>query len=183
MSSEVTNQPPKAQDVHARDLEDAIGTSVSAALPDVNERALRLGVGLKRAANILVQRTTANNLGTTDRSPAAIRTMVLIWIFRSVEARDLARLSGFTRQAVSAVLTMLERDGLITRERGALRDRRLAPVSITKKGREFVEAVLPLQSVAETRFFSVLTAKEQDQLAELLSKLITGTLDQHGCSE
>ena len=166
------SQRQEVRSVHASDLEDVIASIVTSEYPHVDERALRLATNLKRAANVLVQREESEIFSATNRSSAAVRALTMIWMFEPIEARDIARLSGFTRQAVSGVLTTLERDGFITRERGSSHDRRLAPVSITDAGRAFVERVIPEQNNTEATFFSVLDEHEQRQLTVLLSKLI-----------
>lgn len=161
--------------MHARDLEDAIASAVTDEYPQVDESVLRLATNLKRAANVLLQREESQMLADANRSSAAVRALTMIWMFEPVEARDIARLSGFSRQAVSGVLTTLERDGLISRERGSSSDRRLAPVSVTDAGRSFVEHMIPLQNQIEAQFFDGLDEDERTQLARLLGKLATGS--------
>lgn len=177
MSGERAVRSLNAHEVHARDLERIMVDAVEATYADVDRSSLGLATRLKRVANILVQRTAADQLGVVDRSSASVRVLLMIWIFEPVEARDLARLSGFTRQAVSAVLTTLERDGLIVRQRGGEGDRRLAPISVTDEGRGLVEKILPLQNREESRFFSVLSAEDQEVLGRLLLKLMGNTLN------
>jgi DNA-binding MarR family transcriptional regulator len=165
-----------ARHIHAVDLEDAIASMVLNHHPDLSESALRLATNLKRAATVLVQREESAFLSEVNRSSAAVRALTMIWMFEPVEARDIARLSGYSRQAVSGVLTLLERDGLIVRERAASSDRRLAPVSITQAGRAFVEAIIPRQNRLEADYFARLSEVEQRQLASLLAKLIIGAV-------
>ncbi|WP_176460610.1 MULTISPECIES: MarR family winged helix-turn-helix transcriptional regulator [Nocardiaceae] len=161
--------------MHSRDLEDVIASVVTDHYPHLDESALRLATNLKRAANVLVQREESEIFNATNRSSAAVRALTMIWIFDPIEARDISRLSGFSRQAVSGVLTTLERDGLISRERGSSYDRRLAPVSITDEGREFVEQMIPAQNGTEAGYFSALSDRERVQLTRLLAKLIVGS--------
>jgi DNA-binding MarR family transcriptional regulator len=176
VSTDLVPGSVNAHQIRALDLENLMVSAVTDRHPEVSHVALRLAINLKRAATILLQREESDFLGVLNRSTAAVRALTMIWMFEPVEARDIARLSGYSRQAVSGVLTTLERDGLITRERGSSSDRRLAPVSITTGGRTFVEDVLPRQNVTEGRFFGALSESEQEDLGRLLAKLVTGTV-------
>jgi DNA-binding MarR family transcriptional regulator len=162
-----------ARQVDSVDLAGVTAAKVTERHPELNARAMRLAFNFKRAATVLVQREEARFAGTTNRTVAAVRALTMIWMFEPVEARDLATLSGFSRQAISGVLTTLERDGLISRERGVHdADRRLAPISITDAGRGLLDTVLPQQNDADSDFFSVLSEREQKQLFTLTGKLI-----------
>lgn len=55
---------------------------------------------------------------------AGFRIMNVLWVFGTVEQRDVARLSGGSRAAISSALNTLERDGLVDRARDS-HDRRL----------------------------------------------------------
>jgi len=143
--------------------------------PEVDSVAMQLAFTVKRAATILVQREEARFAPNGNRTVAAVRALTMVWMFEPVEARDLAVLSGFSRQAISGVLTTLERDGLISRQRGVHSDRRLAPVSITEAGRELLDSILPRQNEADADFFSVLTERERKQLSRLMVKLLAAT--------
>jgi DNA-binding MarR family transcriptional regulator len=161
--------------VESDDLAGVTAAKVTERHPELNAVAMQLAFNFKRAATVLVQREETRFAATTNRTVAAVRALTMIWMFEPVEARDLAVLSGFSRQAISGVLTTLERDGLISRQRGVNADRRLAPVSITKAGRELLDTVLPEQNDADSDFFSALSEQEQKQLIALTSKLIAAT--------
>jgi DNA-binding MarR family transcriptional regulator len=175
----MTTARQDARDVHSEDLEGAIASTVTHEFPELREEVLRLATNLKRAANVLIQREEAGLLHITRRSTALVRTLTMIWLFEPIEARDIVRLTGFSRQSVSGVLTTLERDGYIDRERGTSHDRRLAPVSISSKGRTMIELVIPKQNAIEADFFDSLTTEEQATLTELLAKVIVGSTKKH----
>ncbi|MEN2738449.1 MarR family transcriptional regulator [Microbacterium sp. X-17] len=166
----------RARHVRAEELADVTASAVSQWHPEVNELPLRLAFNLKRAATALTQREESAFSGATNRSVAAVRALTMIWMFEPVEARDIAELSGFSRQAISGVLTTLERDGLISRERAVGADRRLAPVSITEAGRDLLGEVLPRQNLVDEDFFSVLDDDERQQLVALIGKVMAAQL-------
>jgi DNA-binding MarR family transcriptional regulator len=166
---------PSARQVDMPGLAGVTAAKVTERHPDLDAVAMQLAFNIKRIATVLVQREESRFTPATNRTVAAVRALTMIWMFEPVEARDLAVLSGFSRQAISGVLTTLERDGLISRERGVHRDRRLAPVSITEAGRELLDTILPQQNEADSEFFSILTEREQKQLFAITGKLIAAT--------
>jgi MarR family 2-MHQ and catechol resistance regulon transcriptional repressor len=74
---------------------------------------------------------------------------------------------------ITTVIDNLERDGLVCRERD-IEDRRVIHVHLTKAGTGKIEAVLPGHVAALVQEFSVLSAEEQETLAELCKKLGRG---------
>ncbi len=96
----------------------------------------------------------------------------MVWLFEPVEARDLARYSGVTRQTTSTVLRTLETAGLVARRRTSPRDRRLVEVRLTDRGREQIEAAFGEQNALEREWFGVLTPVEQGQLLALLDRVL-----------
>ena len=74
---------------------------------------------------------------------------------------------------ITTVIDNLERDGLVCRQRD-LEDRRVIHVHLTEAGTGKIEAVLPGHVAALVEEFNVLSAKEQETLAELCKKLGRG---------
>jgi MarR family 2-MHQ and catechol resistance regulon transcriptional repressor len=74
---------------------------------------------------------------------------------------------------ITTVIDNLERDGLVCRERG-IEDRRVINVHLTEAGTGKIEAVLPGHVAALVEEFNVLSAEEQETLAELCKKLGRG---------
>lgn len=161
-------------EVKASELGSLIADAVTTMDGRLDEQALQLATGLKRATNILAQLEDREMHRPAGRSAAAFRALVFIWIFGEVPARDLARLSGISRQAVSGVLTSLERDGLIVRTRGVEGDKRVAPIRVTPTGKRYVEKGIRQQNVVESEFLSPLSRDEMKTLTSLLTKLIVG---------
>jgi MarR family 2-MHQ and catechol resistance regulon transcriptional repressor len=74
---------------------------------------------------------------------------------------------------LTLVVANLERDGLVTRTRGA-DDRRYVKVALTPKGRRVIEKIFPRVSASITREFRGLDTDEQATLARLCKKLGLG---------
>jgi len=165
--------PPSS--IHARDLEGFLADAVRRAHPELDQLVLRAATNLKRSFNILSQEEARHMHPLSGRTAAAFRVLVMVWAFGPIEAKDVARLSGVSRQAVSGVLSSLERDSLVNRERATKADRRLAPITITPEGAELVEEHLAPQNNAQRAFFSSLSSEELRTLVGLLAKLIVGT--------
>jgi len=74
---------------------------------------------------------------------------------------------------ITTVIDNLERDGLVCRQRDR-EDRRVIHVHLTEAGTGKIEAVLPGHVAALVEEFNVLSAEEQETLAELCKKLGRG---------
>ncbi|GGY04830.1 MarR family transcriptional regulator [Litchfieldella qijiaojingensis] len=70
-------------------------------------------------------------------------------------------------------LDRLEKTGLIVRAPNP-EDRRGILVSLTTKGRELIDRLVPLHVENEARMLSVLSREEQETLSKLLGKLLDG---------
>lgn len=81
-----------------------------------------------------------------------------------------------TSGAVTKRLDRLERDGLVTRTVSAA-DGRGRTVELTDTGRDLVDAVVEKHAANEERLLSPLSAKERDQLAGYLRRVLVGLED------
>ena len=102
---------------------------------------------------------------------AGFRVMFCVWVGGELEPRDIARLSGLSRAAVSSVLNTLERDGLVARFRES-DDRRLVTVRLTSDGAERLVAAYRRQNEVEQDFFGALSAADRRRLARDLAGLL-----------
>lgn len=170
--------------VHATDMDWVLADILTSGHPEMDRDVSRAATNLKRAANILEQvevRFVHNGTlvhNGTGLTPAAFRVLLMTWAFGPVEAKDVARLSGVSRQAVSSVLANLERAGLVTRERAVKSDKRLVPVSLTAEGRALMEENVAHHNSVQARYFASLTRQELRTLTNLLRKLIVGVAAQ-----
>lgn len=90
--------------------------------------------------------------------------------------KDLAASAMITSSAVAQRLNRLEERGLITRAKSSV-DGRGTEVTLTRKGRETVDATLPTHLATEEALLAGLSEKERHTLAKLLKKLGNGLAD------
>jgi DNA-binding MarR family transcriptional regulator len=147
---------------------------------ELDEAAMRVGFNLTRAANALVQASEESIHRKHGWSWAGFRVMFIIWLFPTIEARNIARLAAVTRQTTSSVLATLERDGLVERARVSAHDRRLLTVRLTRRGQRAVRAAFAEQNAFEQRWFDCLTADEQRTLADLLERVLSHSVHPAG---
>ena len=101
---------------------------------------------------------------------AGFRIMNVLWAVGAAELRDVARLSGASRAAVSSALNTLERDGLVSRTRDSA-DRRLVRVQLTQHGGIALRAAMREQADREREWLSAFAADDQRRLSGLLAAL------------
>lgn len=101
---------------------------------------------------------------------AGFRIMNVLWAVGAVELRDLARLSGASRAAISSALNTLERDGLAERVRDTA-DRRLVRIELTDRGRAELRDGMREQAQRERRWFDALGPADRGRLTALLAVL------------
>lgn len=162
-----------SESLDARSFERVAVGAVQAALPETDLEALRASFELVRASTRLVQRLEAEVHRPAGWSMAGFRVMFCVWVAGPMEPREIARLSGLSRAAVSSVLNTLERDGLVERRRES-DDRRLVTVHLTEDGAERLVAAYERQNEVERQFFGVLDNDGRHRLANHLSDLMTG---------
>lgn len=131
----------------------------------------RTSFDLIRLSTRLVQHLESTVHHPAGWSMGGFRVMFCVWVADELEPRDIARLSGLSRAAVSSVLNTLERDGLVERNRES-DDRRLVTVRLTEEGSRRLADAYRHQHAEERRFFESLDAKEVDALAGQLRKLL-----------
>jgi DNA-binding MarR family transcriptional regulator len=155
----------------ARRFERAAVDAVAEALPGADLDALRASFDLIRASTRLVQRLEAEVHSPAGWSMAGFRVMFCVWVGGELEPRDIARLSGLSRAAVSSVLNTLERDGLVERSRES-HDRRLVTVRLTPDGARRLAAAYAHQNEVEQDFFAGLSGDRRRRLADELAGLL-----------
>jgi DNA-binding MarR family transcriptional regulator len=139
----------------------------------MDERIFHLAFSLTRAAAAhltLSESKVHRRLGLTWSS---FLVLYFIWLFDEVEARHIARLAGVSRQTISSVLSTLEGNGLILRERKSSTDRRLVSVRLSAAGEEAIRAAFDQQHSVDAQWFTALDDEEQDTFLRLLDKIST----------
>jgi DNA-binding MarR family transcriptional regulator len=105
---------------------------------------------------------------------AGFRIMNVLWALGPVGLRDVARLSGGSRAAISSALNTLQRDGLVDRIRDNA-DRRLVRLELTQRGRSALQDAIREQADRERQWLSVLDVSDR----RLLSGLLAVVADRH----
>jgi len=93
-----------------------------------------------------------------------------LWAVGPAELRDIARLSGASRAAVSSALNTLERDGRVSRTRDGA-DRRMVRVQLTEHGRSALREAMREQAGREREWLAALAPADQQRLSGLLATL------------
>ncbi|NND74075.1 MAG: MarR family transcriptional regulator [Ilumatobacter sp.] len=104
-------------------------------------------------------------------SIAGFRVLFTVWVHGSLEPREIARLSGVSRAAVSGVVNTLERDGFAARQR-VQADGRLVTVSVTPAGSTKLREAYRLQHARERELFAALPASELAQFTTTMRTLL-----------
>jgi MarR family transcriptional regulator, organic hydroperoxide resistance regulator len=124
-----------------------------------------------RAANTIRNQLEQQVLAEEDLSWAAFTVLFVLWIWGDQQTRHLAAEAGVTKGTLTGVLKTLEKRGL-ARRRGHEEDGRLVLVSLEPRGQAVIERLFPAFNRGEALVSASLTAKEKDQLASLLRKII-----------
>ena len=134
------------------------------------------------ATCVLLLRVASDILAAIDDYLAAHgmsqgRWHVLMLLYRTPEHPQnpcvLAQKTGVTRATMTGLLDGLERDGLAAREPVA-EDRRMLEVTLTAKGRKYLEEVMPGYFLLIRRVMSGLAEPEKQAMMGLLTKLGSG---------
>lgn len=135
------------------------------------KRALDTYIKLRRAVNALSRRESEVMLGAglTESQFGALEALLHLGPLcqRELAAKVLKSAGNMT-----TVVDNLERRGLVERKRDG-DDRRVVTVHLTTSGEQLVRKVFPMVVDALVNAFSVLSARDQNQLATLCRRLGT----------
>ncbi|MER5346428.1 MarR family transcriptional regulator [Streptomyces mirabilis] len=133
------------------------------------KRSLDLFIKLIRAAASVETRTSGplTTVGLTSSQFGALETL---YFLGPLPAGRLAEKHLKSPNNFTVVISNLEKRGLVSREK-APHDRRVVMIELTDAGRAEVERTMPayVQTIVDN--LEVLTAREQEQLGELLRKV------------
>ena len=153
------------------DFEDAAFARVQDLADDLDLDTYAAAFNLFRVSTKLIQDLESKVHRPLGLSIAGFRVLFTVWVFEALEPREIARLSGVTRAAVSGVLNTLERDGLVERRREQ-RDRRLITVRLTDEGIDVLRDAYRKQNEREKQHFADLTKSELQAFAATMSTLM-----------
>jgi len=135
-------------------------------------RTLDTFIKLTRCTSSLFARLSKRNtLG--DITPSQFAVLEALYHLGSMNQGEVSMKVLKSGSNMTTVIDNLERDGLVRRERHG-KDRRVINIHLTEAGKKKIDAVLPGHIAALVDEFSVLSANEQQTLAELCKKLGKG---------
>lgn len=181
VSSPTTAVTPVADDTLEQDhyrtagvtYEELARARMAAITPDADLDATTMIMVLLRTANLIVRNVETKVHRPLGWSWPGFRVMFAVLVAGPAAPNELAKITGFTRASISAVLNTLERDGLVRRNRRGP-DRRSVSVELTTIGKRAVLEGFEAQNRAEQAWASLLTAEERDVLITLLRRLLHG---------
>jgi len=128
-----------------------------------------LGYHLRRVQNATFQHFAAH-LSHRDITPGQLGLLVLIACNPGVSQTSLAREVGVERSTLGEFIDRFESRQLVERRQVAT-DRRIHAIHLTRKGRRFLDRILPEVEAHEREFTQTLSAQELQTLMRLLKQL------------
>ncbi len=155
---------PDEFELRATERIEALGDDVDVASFAASFDLVRLGTRVMADFDAAVHRPLGLSL-------AGFRVLFTVWVHGTLEVREIARLAGVSRAAVSGVVTTLERDGLAARQRDQA-DGRLATVRLTQDGSDRLGSAYREQNRREQQLFAGLDDGELTAFTATLRKLL-----------
>ena len=141
-------------------------------IPEVDPRAMRIGLGLTRVADAMIYDLESEVHRPSGWSWPGFRLLFVLWLVGPSEAKRVAHLTGMSRAAVSALVNTVEKRGLVDRRRSE-KDGRAVELTLTEAGREAIVDTYLAHNRRERMWADALTGPEQAILIGLLEKLAT----------
>jgi MarR family transcriptional regulator, 2-MHQ and catechol-resistance regulon repressor len=149
--------------------------SIEASVPtnypgtDIEKRALDVYIKLLRAADSIASSALASvhELGLTVTQFGVLEAL---WHLGPLTLSELAKKHLKSANNLTVVVDNLEKMNLVRRERSTT-DRRVIYVHLTDDGLALIRQAFPPHVEAVVQLMSVLTAKEQETLSDLLRRL------------
>ncbi len=179
----MTEESPASQDVPPTTPRAIRGVDFTRASADHFARKFdRDSISASEASLLLLRLATLLQSDAESRvhRPHGLRwtgfsALFALTLFDRLEARSLARIIGVSRQAISLVLTVLERDGLIVRTPGA--DRRTMVIELTDEGRRIAGVTLDGQIALSQEWLEVLSEEEKVVFADMIRRVLVARAD------
>lgn len=140
-------------------------------LPGLNFRAMWAVSNLFRASTAVRRRMEASVLAPDRLSWTSFAALWVLWIWDSMEVRELASAVGVTRSTTTGVVATLKRRGMVRSKRGT-HDGRSVIVALTPRGRKLIQRLFPSFNAEEVAVTTGLSPQEQDVLAQLLRSVL-----------
>lgn len=143
--------------------------------PDLPVASIGVITRIWRIARLLDddRRATMRRLGMDVPTRNLLSTLRRAGTPYTLTASELARRAGVTPAAVSQWVARAEADGHVTRRRRTEGDTRQVDVTLTRRGKARIDAVVADLLRHEDELVSDLSAQEVEQLADLLRTLLS----------
>lgn len=139
--------------------------------PELDPTALQTSLVLLRVASDLIAAMDAELAGHgTSQGRFTILMLLENCPQSNLSPSDLAEMSGVSRASISGLIDGLEKSGMVQREMDS-RDGRVRLVHITKKGKRFLDKMLPPHFTWMARVMQNLSLAERQQLIRLVGKI------------
>lgn len=114
---------------------------------------------------------SAGQLSAFGVNVAVWRILAVLWTHDDVSHRELAHLTSIEVSTLSRISKTVQRQGLIRRKRTE-KDQRTVRVTLTDKGRELAQAIIPSAIKSQNEMFSDLSDSDVKTLIGLLHKVV-----------
>ncbi|WP_060886956.1 MarR family winged helix-turn-helix transcriptional regulator [Streptomyces caniscabiei] len=170
------NRQEGTDDLHFWSFIDHAVAMCSRELPDIDPVSMRLVQTLFRVANMIVYDMESTVHRPRGLSWGGFRILFAVWTAGPLEPKKAAELTGMSRAAVSALVTTLERDGLVTRTR-APHDGRSVLLGMSEQGRTVIADAFRSQNAREKEWADAFDEDDRRTLIALLEKLTAHSVD------
>jgi MarR family transcriptional regulator, organic hydroperoxide resistance regulator len=140
-------------------------------LRKLNFKAMWVVSNLFRASTAVRRHMEASVLARDQLSWTSFTTLWVLWIWGTMEVRELAAGVGISRPTTTGVVATLKGRGCVRSRRGS-RDGRSVFVALTPRGRRTIERLFMSFNVEEGAVTQQLSPNEQDILAGLLRAVL-----------
>jgi MarR family transcriptional regulator, organic hydroperoxide resistance regulator len=128
-------------------------------------------LSIYRAANAVRSRLTNAVLRPHDLTWTGFLVLWTLWIWDSMETRDIAESVGISKGTLTGVAKTLSARGLIERTESTT-DRRLVSLSLSPAGLRLMDDIYPEFNKTESRIVEHLEISDLEQMTESLRALV-----------
>lgn len=153
-----------------RQTEEAVSQQLGGLTLDVD--AMTAVQNLYRASSAIRNHLEQSVLKEADLTWTAFVVLWVVWIWESMETRNVAAEAGITKGTLTGVVRTLEARGLVQREVPAT-DRRRAFLSLTDKGKEQMLELFPAFNREERFVVAGLGQRRVKELGTTLRRILT----------
>ncbi|MCP5029412.1 MAG: winged helix-turn-helix transcriptional regulator [Actinomycetia bacterium] len=163
-----TQRPLEGDELHKaeRDIQATLGDH------PLDFRSMQVVASIYRAAAAVRRRAERDLLAEAGLSWGGFTILFVLWVWGPMETARLAAECDLAKGTLTGMLTTLEKQGLVQRDR-MVSDRRRVMVGLTDEGKSRSEKTGPLFNDFERQVTDHLDDGEKDELSALLRVVIT----------